>query len=84
MTGADQEGRQQRDPEEDRERPPIPAAATSVVVSSAAPSEKAPARPGGIRGHARSRRGATRGRARSPSVPSTALIGDVRPARRAG
>ena len=63
--------------------PTIPAAATIVVVSSAAPSQKAPASPRGMRtAPARARR--TLGLALSPSVPSTALIGDVRPARRAG
>ena len=63
--------------------PSIPAAATIVVVSSAAPSQKAPASPSGISAApATARR--VRSLARSPSVPSTALIGDVRPARRAG
>ena len=63
--------------------PSIPAAATIVVVSSAAPSQKAPASPSGIRTAPATARRA-RSLARSPSVPSTALIGDVRPARRAG
>ncbi len=63
--------------------PSIPAAATIVVVWSEAPSQKAPARPRGIRiPPIAARRG--RRAARRPSVPSTALIGEVRPARRAG
>ena len=63
--------------------PAIPAAATTVVVSSAAPSQNAPASPAAINtAPSAARRG--RGRARRPSVPSTARMGEVRPARRAG
>ncbi len=63
--------------------PAIPAAITGVVVSSAAPSRNAPARPGAIsRAPASARAG--RGRVRTPSEPSTARIGAIRPARRAG
>ena len=63
--------------------PAIPAAATTGVVSSAAPSQNAPARPMTIRATpSTARRGLAC--ARRPSVPSTARIGEVRPARRAG
>ena len=63
--------------------PIMPAAATIGVVSSAAPSQKAPPSPSTIRTvPIAARRG--RGRERRPSVPSTARIGEVRPARRAG
>ena len=63
--------------------PSIPAAATIVVVSFAAPSQKAPARPRPISTAPIAARRA-RSLARSPSVPSMARIGEVLPARRAG
>ena len=65
--------------------PSIPAAATIVVVSSAAPSQNAPAEP--QRRSARAPTTARRGRRPRPqplACPSTARIGEVRPARRAG
>ena len=63
--------------------PVIPAAATTGVVSSAAPSQNAPPSPSTISATPATARRA-RGRERRPSVPSTARIGDVRPARLAG
>ena len=77
-------GATQRDPEEDRDRPEHPGGGDDASSSRrTAPSQKAPASPSGIRTAPISARRGRRA-ARSPSVPSTALIGDVRPARRAG
>ena len=63
--------------------PPMPAATTAVVVSSAAPSRNAPASPGMIKAAPITAREG-RSSSRTPWVPRIARIGAMRPARRAG
>ena len=63
--------------------PPMPAAATSAVGCAEAPRTQAPARPTAMRLVPITARRQP-GRRRSPSLPSTAWIGGILPARRAG